>query len=208
MQRLRQALGLSGNSGSSTAAGSSMRNRPRQTPGSRPSLFDRNKPFFTGVHRFGVAKLGLYFTDPFHTLLNLPWWRFILVFFATYVLQFLTFALIYLGVSKAHTPAGDACIAGVDGSLAHALWMSSRTASTIGFNDIVPAPDCPAANFVVMIQVGWVCLLRGGKGVTRRQRTAAATQGKQQHRGAGVGGEGITRQWHPQQQQQQRREDL
>jgi hypothetical protein len=170
MQRLRQALGLGGTSGSNTAAGSSMRSRPRATAGARPSLFDRNKPFFTGVHRFGVAKLGLYFTDPFHTLLNLPWWRFIFVFFATYVLQFLTFALIYLGVSKAHTPDGDACIAGINGSLAHALWMSSRTASTIGFNEIVPAPDCPAANFVVMIQVGGPLLLGHSRAVGGQQQ--------------------------------------
>jgi hypothetical protein len=45
------------------------------------------KPLFTGLARFGVGKLRLSAQDPFHTLLNLPWWKFIIIFFSTYVLQ-------------------------------------------------------------------------------------------------------------------------
>jgi hypothetical protein len=103
--------------------------------GPRPSLLDRKNPFFTGLARFGVDK-ALYLQDPFHTLLNLPWWKFIIIFFTTYITQFCTFALLYWAFPTT-------CTHGIDGNFAHALWMSSRTASTIGFN-----------------QVGWL----GGKG--------------------------------------------
>jgi hypothetical protein len=118
----------------------------------RPSLLDRSKPFFTGVNRFGVAKWSMYLQDPFHTMLNLPWWKFILVFFTVYLFQFCSFALLYLAVSNIRVPDGI-CIHGVDNTFAHALWLSSRTASTIGFNQIEPDPECVAANLIVMIQV-------------------------------------------------------
>lgn len=113
--------------------------------GPRPSLLDRRKPFFTGLQRFGVGK-QLYLQDPFHTLLNLPWWKFIIIFFSTYVTQFCTFALIYWAFP-------GTCTHGIDGSFAHALWMSSRTASTIGFNQIYPEVTCAGANLIVMVQV-------------------------------------------------------
>jgi hypothetical protein len=90
---------------------------------------DRKNPFFTGLQRFGVDKGLLYLQDPFHTLLNLPWWKFIIIFFSTYVAQFCTFALLYWAFPTT-------CTHGIDGNFAHALWMSSRTASTIGFNQV------------------------------------------------------------------------
>jgi hypothetical protein len=96
--------------------------------GARAALLERRKPFFTGLARFGVGK-ALYLQDPFHTLLNLPWWKFIIIFFSTYVLQFCTFALVYLAFP-------NTCTHGIDGNFGHALWMSSRTASTIGFNQV------------------------------------------------------------------------
>jgi hypothetical protein len=73
-------------------------------------------------------------------------WKFIIIFFTTYVLQFVTFALIFLAFS-------NDCIVGIDGSFAHALWMSSRTASTLGFNQIYPEVTCVGPNLIVMIQV-------------------------------------------------------
>ncbi|WIA09720.1 hypothetical protein OEZ85_009104 [Tetradesmus obliquus] len=125
----------------------SLRNKPRARPsGERPSLVDRKRPFFTGVDRFGINKWATYLGDPFHTLLNLPWWKFIIIFFTTYVLQFCGFAAIFLAFS-------NDCIKGIDGSFAHALWMSSRTASTLGFNQIYPEVTCVGPNLVVMIQV-------------------------------------------------------
>lgn len=94
----------------------------------RANADTRRKPVFAGLQRFGVGKT-LYLQDPFHTLLNLPWWKFIIIFFSTYVTQFCTFALIYWAFPRS-------CVHGIDGSFAHALWMSSRTASTIGFNQV------------------------------------------------------------------------
>lgn len=37
-------------------------------------------------------------------------------------------------------------------SFAHALWVSSRTASTLGFTNIYPNPDCIGPNLTVMLQ--------------------------------------------------------
>lgn len=117
----------------------------RVSHGHRPSLFDRQKPFFSGIQRFGVDKIGIYLSDPFHTLLNLPWWRFILVFFLAYILQYMLFAFLYWAQSS--------CIEESENSFTRALWLSSRTSSTIGYNNIVPKPNCPGVNFTVMLQV-------------------------------------------------------
>eukprot|EP00878_Enallax_costatus_P039386 GHUV01045046.1.p1 GENE.GHUV01045046.1~~GHUV01045046.1.p1 ORF type:complete len:145 (-),score=10.74 GHUV01045046.1:139-573(-) len=73
-------------------------------------------------------------------------WKFIIIFFTTYVLQFCTFALIYLAFPSD-------CVKGIDGHFAHALWLSSRTASTLGFNEIYPTATCTGGNLVVMLQV-------------------------------------------------------
>jgi hypothetical protein len=60
--------------------------------------------------------------------------------------MFCAFAFLYWA-----TPAP--CMRGVDGSFAHALWVSSRTASTLGFTDVYPNPDCVGPNLIVMLQV-------------------------------------------------------
>jgi len=40
------------------------------------SAEDNRQPFgYNGVQRFGIAKLGFFFSDPFHSLLNLPWYE-------------------------------------------------------------------------------------------------------------------------------------
>eukprot|EP00201_Polytomella_parva_P019814 CAMPEP_0175042546 /NCGR_PEP_ID=MMETSP0052_2-20121109/2635_1 /TAXON_ID=51329 ORGANISM="Polytomella parva, Strain SAG 63-3" /NCGR_SAMPLE_ID=MMETSP0052_2 /ASSEMBLY_ACC=CAM_ASM_000194 /LENGTH=929 /DNA_ID=CAMNT_0016305393 /DNA_START=374 /DNA_END=3163 /DNA_ORIENTATION=+ len=41
----------------------------------------------------------------------------------------------------------------MNGRFANALWLSSRTASTLGFDTIKPNPDCPLVNITVMLQV-------------------------------------------------------
>ncbi len=41
----------------------------------------------------------------------------------------------------------------MDSKFAHALWMSSRTASTLGFDAIHPNPECVGTNLTVMLQV-------------------------------------------------------
>ncbi len=47
----------------------------------------------------------------------------------------------------------DHCIVGKEGKFRYALWMSSRTASTLGFNAIQPNPECTFTNLMVMCQV-------------------------------------------------------
>lgn len=127
-----------------------LRDRVARGAAPRPAMLDRRG--FTGVHRFGVARFALFLSDPFHTLLNLPWWKFVPVFFSVYLAAFCLFALIYWAMP-------NRCMIGLDGSFAHALWMSSRTASTLGFSTIAPNPDCPAPNLVVMLQVICASLL-------------------------------------------------
>uniref|UniRef100_A0A7S3QX31 Inward rectifier potassium channel C-terminal domain-containing protein n=1 Tax=Dunaliella tertiolecta TaxID=3047 RepID=A0A7S3QX31_DUNTE len=110
-----------------------------------PSLIDRSRPYFSGIKRFGISKMGTYYRDPFHTLLNLPWIRFIFCFFATYFIQYILFALIYW--------AQYTCIVNGEGRFARALLVSSRVASTMGFDDIFPDPNCGFLNFCIMCQV-------------------------------------------------------
>ncbi|GFR52224.1 hypothetical protein Agub_g14674, partial [Astrephomene gubernaculifera] len=111
-----------------------------------PSLLDRSAPYFSGIKRFGISKFQHYWQDPFHTLLNLPWGRFIAIFFVTYVMEFMVFAFLFW-------IQPDHCISNKDGKFAHALWLSSRTASTLGYNEISPNPNCAVTNLTVMLQV-------------------------------------------------------
>lgn len=127
---------------SSSQGSSSQTRSSKSTPF---SLVDRKKPYFSGIQRFGVAKTATYLNDPFHTLLNLPWWKFIMLFFTTYVTLFILFAFLYWTQST--------CVYGLDGQFSHALWLSSRTSSTLGYNTIQPNPDCVFVNLVVMTQV-------------------------------------------------------
>ncbi|PNH03921.1 ATP-sensitive inward rectifier potassium channel 11, partial [Tetrabaena socialis] len=115
-------------------------------PFKSPSLLDRSQPYFSGIKRFGLSKFQHYWQDPFHTLLNLPWGRFIIIFFLTYLIEFMVFAFIFWAQS-------DRCIIGMEGKFAHALWMSSRTASTLGFDQIHPNPACTLTNLTIMLQV-------------------------------------------------------
>ena len=83
--------------------------------------------------------------DPFHTLLNLPWPRFIFIFFMTYLAEFMIFAFLFWAQT-------NKCVVNMQGKFAHALWMSSRTASTLGFDTIRPNPECAITNLTVMLQ--------------------------------------------------------
>jgi hypothetical protein len=60
-----------------------------------PSLIDKSQPYFSGVARFGVAGFWNFINDPFHTLLNLSWGRFVSVFFATYMIEYIMFAFLF-----------------------------------------------------------------------------------------------------------------
>ncbi|GFH16234.1 uncharacterized protein HaLaN_12615 [Haematococcus lacustris] len=100
-------------------------------PFKAPSLIDRSAPYFSGIKRFGLPKLIAYYKDPFHTLLNLPWGHFIAVFFATYMTE---------------VQAKD-CLVGSNGRFSHVLWISSRVASTLGFDQGIAAS---LVNFIML----------------------------------------------------------
>ncbi|GAX73286.1 hypothetical protein CEUSTIGMA_g740.t1 [Chlamydomonas eustigma] len=111
-----------------------------------PSLIDRSQPYFSGIARFGVVTFWNLWNDPFHTLLNMQWGSFILVFFSTYITEFFIFALLFY-------VQGSGCVSGMDNKFSNALWLSSRTASTLGYNQISPNPDCTFTNLCVMFEV-------------------------------------------------------
>lgn len=48
---------------------------------------------------------------------------------------------------------GSSCITNMEGKFSHALWLSSRAASTLGFDEIRPNPDCTFTNICVMGEV-------------------------------------------------------
>ncbi|KAG2448597.1 hypothetical protein HYH02_006488 [Chlamydomonas schloesseri] len=101
-----------------------------------------------GIVRFGLPTGGWYnyWTDIFHTLLNMPRYRFLLVFFAIYLTEYLFFALLYL------TQRSD-CVGGVM-RFSHAMWFSVYTAATLGYTgSLSPNPDCASVNVLVIFQV-------------------------------------------------------
>ncbi|GIL50902.1 hypothetical protein Vafri_6867 [Volvox africanus] len=101
-----------------------------------------------GIVRFGLPAGGwyLYWSDIFHTLLNMPRHRFLLVFFCVYLTEYLFFSLLYL-------TQPDHCVGGVM-KFSHAMWFSVQTAATLGYTDTLkPNPDCPSVNMLVIMQV-------------------------------------------------------
>uniref|UniRef100_A0A7R9Z2D0 Inward rectifier potassium channel C-terminal domain-containing protein n=1 Tax=Chlamydomonas euryale TaxID=1486919 RepID=A0A7R9Z2D0_9CHLO len=114
-------------------------------PFKAPSLINKSQPYFSGVTRFGVAGFWNLVNDPFHTLLNLSWGRFVFMFFTVYMVEYLIFAFLFW--------VQGACVINMDNKFSHALWMSARTASTLGFDEVRPNPDCAFLNFCVMTEV-------------------------------------------------------
>ncbi|EFJ45008.1 hypothetical protein VOLCADRAFT_118521 [Volvox carteri f. nagariensis] len=107
-------------------------------------LFKRGK----GIVRFGLPAGGwyLYWSDIFHTLLNMPRHRFLLVFFCVYLTEYLIFALLYL-------TQPDRCVGGIM-KFSHAMWFSVQTAATLGYTGLLqPNPDCASVNMLVILQV-------------------------------------------------------
>lgn len=107
-----------------------------------------SKHFEQGIQRFGqrIDRFWLYWNDIYHTLLNMPRYRFIAIFFAVYVSEYVVFALLYLAMP-------DYCIEGVK-QFSQALWFSVQTSATIGYGGrLAPDPDCASINVLVMFQV-------------------------------------------------------
>ncbi|KAJ9523339.1 hypothetical protein QJQ45_005385 [Haematococcus lacustris] len=101
---------------------------------------------FRGKHSKGLARFGLpkgamllYIDDLYHTLLNMPRYRFLLSFFSVYL-------LLYLSTT-------EECLGG-EPSFTHVFWFSVQTASTIGYSSyLAPSPDCAGINFLATFQI-------------------------------------------------------
>ncbi|MEW5307342.1 MAG: hypothetical protein WDW36_009746 [Sanguina aurantia] len=115
-------------------------------PFKAPSILDKTATHFSGIKRFGLSTLSSYYQDPYHTLLNLHWFRFLGIFFFIYFTEYIFFAFIYWW-------SGDHCVLGLEGQFSYALWLSARTASTLGYNDVRPNPACTITNLIAIIQV-------------------------------------------------------
>eukprot|EP00897_Mesotaenium_endlicherianum_P009896 jgi/Mesen1/8935/ME000552S08444 len=99
------------------------------------------------IERKGFPKLNLYYQDLFHTLVNLPSWRFAIVLVLTYFLLFVSFAIPYY-----YEADHSGCIPGVRTFL-QAIWFSVQTSMTIGYGgDLTPNPTCVPTNVCIMLQ--------------------------------------------------------
>ncbi|PNH10296.1 ATP-sensitive inward rectifier potassium channel 1 [Tetrabaena socialis] len=117
------------------------------TSGKRFRLLDKRRAA-KGIRRLGLPAGGyyLYWTDIFHTLLNMPRYRFLIVFFAVYLSEYVVFALLYL-------TQPDRCVGGTM-KFSHALWFSVQTAATLGYTgSLQPNIDCTSVNMLVIVQV-------------------------------------------------------
>eukprot|EP00850_Spirogloea_muscicola_P007875 SM000041S15434 [mRNA] locus=s41:75330:79490:- [translate_table: standard] len=95
----------------------------------------------------GYPKTFLYWGDLFHTLVNMPSWRFTVVLFFTYFTLFVTFAVPFW-----YDAYNNNCIPGVT-SFQHAVWFSVQTSMTIGYGgELTPDPHCPITNLMVTFQ--------------------------------------------------------
>eukprot|EP00798_Chlamydomonas_sp_ICE-L_P010180 gene10180-8086_t len=119
----------------------------RETTGLLPAGVLAHSPG-KGFQRFKNVKGAwrVYYKDVFHTLLNMPAHRFLLLFFSAYLLEFFVFGLLYLSM-----PAG--CVVGHMG-FSHAMWFSVQTASTIGYSSGPTAdPDCVVINLMIIFNI-------------------------------------------------------
>ena len=102
-----------------------------------------------------------YFSDLYTTLLDTSWSYCVIMFTASFYLSWLMFANIYFLISYLHgdlveeqrtDPNWTPCILQVDGFSA-AFLFSLETQHTIGYGGRQTTKECPAAIFVVTLQV-------------------------------------------------------
>jgi inward rectifier potassium channel len=110
---------------------------------SRKRLLNRDGTF--NVSRTGLSYFGS--LNLYHTLLNMPWLRFLGVVAATYLALNLLFAVAYLLCG----PGGlDDHVSGVGSHFWRAFFFSIHTFATIGYGNVVPMSL--AANVVVTVE--------------------------------------------------------
>eukprot|EP00049_Salpingoeca_infusionum_P022972 m.9745 g.9745 ORF g.9745 m.9745 type:complete len:740 (+) comp5488_c0_seq1:398-2617(+) len=98
-------------------------------------------------HNSLMAKWRANFKDLFHFLLGLKTWTLLLVFFTTYTVSYLFFAIFWFIMYK----VDDTCLANVD-SFSNAFLFSLETQSTIGFGSKAVNGSCAIGVFVILIQ--------------------------------------------------------
>eukprot|EP00887_Chlorella_sp_A99_P001013 scaffold5.g1013.t1 len=134
--------GVAGNSSAPSGG------RPRMPLGGfTHRLCESNKRHRLSLERKNVgtgSQLTMYLGDIFHTMVNMPGYRFVLVFLVSYILMWMAFATAYMT-----QPVG--CIYNTT-RWAHTLWFSVISSATIGFGYQSPDPDCYATNIILMAQ--------------------------------------------------------
>jgi hypothetical protein len=120
--------------------------------GSQLRLCDGKKMHRYTLQHVNAKKLNAYYKDLYHTLLNMPVYRFLLIFIGSYVVLYMVFACLYMIQSK-H------CVSNVQ-KFSHALWFSVHTAATIGYGHQSPDPDCMFVNLVILWEVLAAALLQ------------------------------------------------
>ncbi|PSC69266.1 G -activated inward rectifier potassium channel 4-like [Micractinium conductrix] len=127
---------------------------PPLSRGPTPPLFLSSRVFDARQRKLAVERVNLarhwqltYLSDLYHTLVNLPWYRFYLFFFVCYVSMYAAYAAFYMAAGAA--PPSQ-CITMVD-NYWHAFWFSMTSSATIGYGHQAPDPDC------YLLQVGLMC---------------------------------------------------
>ena len=92
----------------------------------------------------------MYTRDLFHTLVNIPLRRFLMIFMSVFMLEFVLFALVYYLCSQLRL--GASCIPGIRG-FPSALYFSFQTGLTLTFGGLMtPDPACGAVQCIVAVQ--------------------------------------------------------
>ncbi|MCU0565111.1 MAG: ion channel [Oculatellaceae cyanobacterium Prado106] len=96
--------------------------------------------------KFAVADLGawyVYWRDPYHLMLTVPWWGFVGIVSGAYVLINVIFAILFL-------LGGDAIIGAKPGDFWDAFFFSVQTLASIGYG--VMSPKTFYAHTIVMVE--------------------------------------------------------
>eukprot|EP01113_Clastostelium_recurvatum_P008311 TRINITY_DN1390_c1_g1_i5.p1 TRINITY_DN1390_c1_g1~~TRINITY_DN1390_c1_g1_i5.p1 ORF type:complete len:425 (+),score=78.70 TRINITY_DN1390_c1_g1_i5:1234-2508(+) len=101
------------------------------------------------IHR-ASAPVSLYFADPFHTLVDMPWVRLLSFVVGCTFLLWCFFAFLYMS-------CGNTCLSGHNTGLARIFdyfFFSVQTQTTIGFGDMIPTSMLSNWIFVLQSIIG------------------------------------------------------
>jgi inward rectifier potassium channel len=95
-----------------------------------------------------VTKIGKQMYHPYHTLVEMSWWKFILSIFVFYTIINASFALIYVALGS-HTLSGT-MVYGFKDNFLKAFFFSIQTFTTVGYGAVAPA--CWTSNVISSIE--------------------------------------------------------